>query len=105
MEFHPGEINIVPMSGTMLTLVMGVVVAKLQVKGSDTRGDHRMTASEIKHITFQEKLMDYDEDYEQYDYESDEICHKAEEHYSDEYSDLRSIGLNHKQARKVIYDE
>ena len=94
------------MSGTMLVnLAMEVVVAKLQVKGSDTREDYRMTASEIKHITFQEMLMDQEEDYEQVDYESDEICHKAEEHYSDEYIDLRAIGLNHKQARKVIYDE
>jgi len=62
----------------------------------------KMTASEIKHITSHEMLMDYEEPIDPEDYDYDEICHQAEEHEADEYQMLRSIGLNHKQAMKVI---
>ena len=69
-----------------------------------------MTASEIRHITLQEQLTEpdlptVDEDAHLYDYEYDAVIYAAEEHYSEEYDDLRSLGLSHKQALMVINNE
>lgn len=43
-----------------------------------------------------------DEDAHLHDYDHDAVIYAAEEHYSDEYEDLRSMGLSHKQALMVI---
>lgn len=68
-----------------------------------------MTA-EIKHQRFVEDLQEpeipyVDEDAHLHDYDYDCVIYAAEEHYSDEYIDLRSMGLSHKQAMMVINNE
>ena len=69
--------------------------------------------SEIRHITFQEmlmddeipedtiteKLMEWDENTHLGDYPGEV---EIDEHYSAEYCQLRSIGLTHPQAEGVI---
>lgn len=69
-----------------------------------------MTAAEIRHITLQEQLAEpdlpeVDEDAHLHDYEYDAVIYAAEEHYSDEYNELRELGLSHKQALMVINNE
>ena len=69
-----------------------------------------MTASEIRHITLQEQLSEtdlpeVDEDAHLHDYDYDAVIYAAEEHYPDEYKELRELGLDHKQALMVINNE
>lgn len=69
-----------------------------------------MTASEIQHQRFVEDLHEaeipyVDEDAHLHDYDYDCVIYAAEEHYSDEYIDLRSMGLSHQEALMVINNE
>ena len=69
-------------------------------------------APEIKHITFQEmlqddipedeiteKLMEWDENTHLHDYPGEM---EIDNHYIEEYVELRSIGLTDPQAKKVM---
>lgn len=68
-------------------------------------------APEIRHITFQEnldeipedliteKLIEWDENTHLGDYPGEV---DRDQHYIEEYSQLRSIGLTHPQAKEVI---
>ena len=67
-------------------------------------------ASEMREIWLQEMLTEpdipeIDEDAHLHDYDYDYVVYCAKEHESDEYRNLRSIGLTHTQAEKVISND